>query len=83
MRQIEVILDTSPIITFAVVTLAQPTPLETLLPKVKVHLVSSVAAEATANLKHPDAREVQRLLSTQYLRNISTPTTQYDRQTDS
>lgn len=73
------IFDTSPLITLAGALVDGQNLIEHLLPFIRVLVVETVAQEATANLKYPDALVVQMLLNTNRIVKLPVPQTPVDR----
>ena len=72
------IFDTSPLITLAGAHVDGLNLIEQLLPFIQIIIVETVAQEATANLKYPDAMVVQTLLTTNRIVQLPVPQTPVD-----
>ncbi len=72
------IFDTSPLITLAGALHDGQHLIEHILPFIQLLIVETVAQEATANLKYPDAQVVQTLLNARRIGQIPVPNTPVD-----
>lgn len=84
-QPLQVIFDTSPLITLCSFRLAGTRQLvvDYMVPNVTMILVDTVAKEATANPAHSDAREIHKLLDHQVFRQLAIPTLRLDSIIDS